>query len=156
MKRFVSVGVFLAALLAGTAAGEEPSGPEVEVRSLLETQVAAWNRGDVEAFMETYWKSEETAYVSSKGIERGWQAVLDRYRRVYPDRRAMGTTEFSGVEISLLSPNAALVLGHWQLKTDGPGRGGVFTLVVRRFPEGWRIVHDHSSVSASGSPQKPS
>ncbi len=155
MKRFLSLGILLVAFLAGAAEGEEPSGPEAEVRALLEAQVTAWNRGDPEAFMETYWRGEETAYVSSSGVVRGWQAVFDRYKRVYPDRRTMGTVEFSGVEISLLSRDAALVLGHWQLKNDGLGRGGVFTLVVRKFPEGWRIVHDHTSTSAPASAREP-
>ena len=156
MKKLLSLGVFLAVFLAGATANAEPSDAEAELRALLNAQAAAWNRGDLEAFMDTYWNSEKTAYVSSNGIERGWQAVLDRSKRVYPDRRAMGTVEFSGVEISLLSPAAALVLGHWHLQTDGPDRGGVFTLVVRKFPEGWRIVHDHTSVSVPGPARKPS
>ncbi len=156
MKKFFSLGLFLALTLAGATANAKSSDAEAELRALLDAQASAWNRGDLEGFMETYWNSEETAYVSSKGIERGWQAVLDRYKRVYPDRRAMGTVKFSGVEISLLSPEAVLVLGHWHLKAEGLERGGVFTLVVRKFPEGWRIILDHTSVSLPDPDRNPS
>lgn len=120
--------------------------PEAEIRAVLEAQVEAWNRGDVDAFMQGYWKSDKTKFVGSNGVLRGWQAVLDRYRRQYPDRQAMGRLTFSDLEIALLAQDAALVLGHWQLEREHDRPGGVFTLVFRKFPEGWRIIHDHTSV----------
>jgi uncharacterized protein (TIGR02246 family) len=143
MKRF---GLLLALLtLLGSAAQAETGSAQAEIRGLLDAQVAAWNRGDLQAFMETYWKSPQTAYVGASGVLRGWQAVLERYRRVYPDRQAMGAVKFSDVEITLLSPDSAFVLGHWQLEREHDRPGGVFTLIVRKFPEGWRIVLDHTS-----------
>ena len=143
MKR---IGLLLALLtLLGSAAQAETDRAAAEIRGLLDAQVAAWNRGDLQAFMESYWKSPQTAYVGSSGVMRGWEAVLDRYRRVYPDRRAMGTVKFSDVEITLLSPDSAFVLGRWQLEREQDRPGGVFTLIVRKFPEGWRIVLDHTS-----------
>ena len=144
MKRF---GLLLALLtLLGSAAYAETGGAQSEIRAVLDAQVAAWNRGDLQAFMESYWKSPQTAYVGSSGVMRGWEVVLERYRRVYPDRRAMGTVKFSDVEITLLSPDSAFVLGRWQLEREHDRPGGVFTLIVRKFPEGWRIVLDHTSV----------
>jgi len=122
-----------------------PARIEEEVRALLEEQVAAWNRGDIEDFMAGYWKSSATAFVSSNGITRGWQNLLERYRRAYPDRKAMGTLTFSEIEITELSPHAALVLGRWQLERTSDRPGGVFTLVAQKRPEGWRIIHDHTS-----------
>jgi len=143
MKRF---GLLLALLtLLGSAAQAETGSAQAEIRGLLDAQVAAWNRGDLQAFMESYWKSPQTAYVGSSGVMRGWEVVLERYRRVYPDRRAMGTVKFSDVEITLLSPDSAFVLGRWQLEREQDRPGGVFTLIVRKFPEGWRIVLDHTS-----------
>ena len=143
MKRF---GLLLALLtLLGSAAQAETGSAQAEIRGLLDAQVAAWNRGDLQAFMETYWKSPQTAYVGASGVLRGWQAVLERYRRVYPDRQAMGAVKFSDLEITLLSPDSAFVLGHWQLEREHDRPGGVFTLIVRKFPEGWRIVLDHTS-----------
>jgi len=122
------------------------------LRSLLQMQVDAWNRGDISAFMEGYWKSDATAFVSSSGVSRGWQTLLDRYRRSYPNRAAMGQLQFSDLEITPLGPDAALILGRWQLvhETDRPG--GVFTLIARRFPDGWRIIHDHTSSVPAPSP----
>lgn len=121
------------------------TGEETGIRGVLEAQVAAWNRGDVEGFMQGYWNSERTTFVGASGVFRGWQALLERYRRNYPDRAAMGTLAFSELEITPLGPGAAAVIGRWQLE-GVPGRpGGVFTLIVRKFPEGWKIVQDHTS-----------
>lgn len=129
-----------------------PPAAEVQIRSLLDHQVAAWNRGDIEGFMQGYWNSPETAFVSSNGILRGWQNVLNRYRKAYPSRAAMGHLDFSGLEITPLGPSAALVMGHWHLQRQKDAPEGVFTLVFRRFPEGWRIINDHTSQSAPANP----
>ncbi len=134
-----------------TAVPPEAAG-DTALRALLRAQAEAWNRGDLEAFMAGYWKSDQTTFASSSGVFRGWQGLLDRYRRTYPGRAAMGRLEFSDLEITPLAPDAALILGRWQLEraTDRPG--GVFTLVARRFPEGWRIIHDHTSRVAPSAP----
>jgi ketosteroid isomerase-like protein len=142
----VVVGALLAAPLV---AQKKPSRAESEIRTVLDTQVVAWNRGDIEVFMAGYWKSDKTTFLSSSGVSRGWQALLDRYKKGYPDRKTMGTLAFSELEINMLGRNAAYILGHWALdreKDSKPDRpGGVFTLVARKFPEGWRIVSDHTS-----------
>jgi ketosteroid isomerase-like protein len=107
--------------------------------------MAAWNRGDLAGFMEAYWKSPNTVFVRSRGVIRGWQEVFDVYQRVYPGRAAMGKASFTRMEVTVLSPDAAVVLAHWHLeRAEGP-LGGVFTLVLRKFPEGWRIILDHTS-----------
>jgi uncharacterized protein (TIGR02246 family) len=112
---------------------------------VLTDQQNAWNRGDVRAFLEGYWHSEELTFAGSGGVSRGWDAVLARYQKNYPDRAAMGALDFSGLEYRFLGPDAALLLGRWHLKRDRGDVGGVFSLVLQRFPEGWRIVHDHTS-----------
>jgi len=121
--------------------------PEREIRAVLEAQQEAWNRGDLDAFMQGYWKSDRTEFVGPSGIQRGWQAVLDRYRQGYPNREAMGKLSFSNLEINLLGSDAAFVLGRWRLDRAADHPHGVFTLIFRRFPEGWRIVHDHTSAA---------
>jgi ketosteroid isomerase-like protein len=146
VRRVLSLVLFLAAGFNSAAAQSEPSGAETAIRKVLGDQVAAWNGGDVVAFMEGYWKSPQTTFSGASGVLRGWQAVLERYHRQYPDRAAMGRLSFSDLEISLLAPDAALVLGHWQLERAQDHPSGVFTLVLRKLPEGWRIVHDHTSV----------
>ena len=141
--------VLLLALLQGSAPAAEPTpGAAEEIRAVLKTQVAAWNRGDVAGFMQGYWKSPDTEFVSSEGVLRGWEKVLARYRKAYPNRSSMGHLEFSGLEVTELGPDAALVLGNWRLRRAGDQPQGVFTLVFKRFPEGWRIINDHTSQSA--------
>lgn len=143
MRRAAILWLFL--MLAIWPAQARPDSAGNEIRALLDAQVAAWNRGDLDAFMETYWKSPQTVFVGSGGVFRGWEAVLGRYKRTYPDRAAMGKTTFTGLEVTLLAPDAAVVLGRWHLERAEGRLGGVFTLVLRKFPEGWRIILDHTS-----------
>ncbi len=128
---------------AGTDVGEDPA---EAVRALLAMQVEAWNRGDLDGFMAGYWNSPELTFVGAQGITRGWAAVHDRFALRYPDRRTMGRLRFSNLEMTVLNSSVVLVLGRWQLARETDQPGGVFTLVVRKLAEGWRIVHDHTSV----------
>jgi ketosteroid isomerase-like protein len=118
-----------------------------EIRNVLQSQQDAWNRGDVEAFMSGYWRSDRTVFVSGDEVRRGWQKVRDRYKTKYSDRAKMGTLTFSNLEISPLSNRSAVVLGRWKLKRANDQPHGRFTLIFRRFPEGWRVVHDHTSAA---------
>jgi uncharacterized protein (TIGR02246 family) len=115
------------------------------IRAVLLAQQEAWNHGDVEAFLNGYWHSPDLTFSGTSGISRGWDGVLARYKKNYPDRTAMGQLDFSDLEFHFLGPDAALVLGHWHLKREKDDLGGVFSLVWQRFPEGWRIIHDHTS-----------
>jgi ketosteroid isomerase-like protein len=101
--------------------------------------------------METYAKSEQTRFASGGTVQRGWQAVFDRYRLRYPDRAAMGRTIFSDLEVTMLSPDSAVAFGRWRLEREGNQPHGLFTLVLRKLPEGWRIIHDHTSVGETAS-----
>jgi len=133
---------------SGALPGSAQDEPEAQIRAVLKAQVAAWNRGNVAAFMQGYWNSPETEFVGSNGIVRGWQGVIDRYRKAYPNRAAMGHLEFSDLEIQTLGPDAAMVVGHFHLQRQSDAPAGVFTLIFRKFPDGWRIIHDHTSVIA--------
>lgn len=139
---FLMAGVWATAQRPAVAAA--PS-VETDVRAVLDAQVAAWNRGDIESFMTGYWRSEKLTFAGANGVTRGWQGLIERYRRNYPDRKAMGTLSFSEIEITPLGRDAALILGHWQLDREADRPGGVFSLVARKTPEGWRIIHDHTS-----------
>src|SRR5579883_2074286 len=140
--------VLLLVLLALPAwAGADP---QAAVRTLLAQQVAAWNRGDLEGYMAGYWRSPDLRFYGGGTITSGWQQTLDRYRKRYQSGpQQMGTLSFSGVEVQVLCANAALARGRWVLALPGPGgrmqRAGLFTVLLRLMPEGWRIVHDHSS-----------
>ena len=120
-----------------------------QIRWLLDRQTTAWNRGDIEAFMEGYWKSEETEFVGANGVSRGWQALSDRYQKNYPDRKAMGQLSFSNLEIHIVCAEAAFVIGQFKLERENDRPTGFFTLNFRRFPDGWRIVADHTTGSAA-------
>jgi uncharacterized protein (TIGR02246 family) len=129
--------------------GQKRDADEAAIRKVLQNQQAAWNRGDVDAFLTGYWHSPELTFSGSSGVSRGWDGVLARYRKNYPDRAAMGQLDFSGLEFRFLGPDAALVLGRWHLKREGGDIGGVFSLVWQRFPDGWKIIHDHTSAVPS-------
>ena len=133
-----------ASLLRPTAAAA-PEEPSSAIQSVLGAQQAAWNRGDIRAFLDGYWNSPQLTFAGSDGIVRGYDGLLARYQKSYPDKQAMGQLDFSGLEIRPLGPDAALVLGQWRLRRQAGDVGGVFSLVLERFPAGWRIVHDHTS-----------
>jgi L-asparaginase / beta-aspartyl-peptidase len=115
------------------------------ITGVLTKQQLAWNDGNVDLFLTGYWNSPELTFSGSSGVARGWDGVLARYKKSYPDRKAMGQLDFSGLEFRFLGPDAALVLGSYHLKLEKGDAGGVFSLVWQRFPEGWKIVHDHTS-----------
>jgi uncharacterized protein (TIGR02246 family) len=126
------------------AKAEEREADRKAITAVLHAQQSAWNRSDVDAFLVGYWHSSELTFSGSSGVSRGWDAVLARYKKNYPDRAAMGQLDFSDLEFRFLGPDAALVLGRWHLKRENEV-GGVFSLVWQRFPDGWKIIHDHTS-----------
>jgi L-asparaginase / beta-aspartyl-peptidase len=149
--RFLTILVTVILLAASAASARRAhqshhrSDDRSAITAVLKAQQEAWNQGDVDTFLQGYWRSPELTFSGSGGIARGWEKVLARYKEHYPNREAMGLLEFSGVEIRFLGQDAALVLGHWHLTRQRGDVGGVFSLVFERFPEGWRIIHDHTS-----------
>ena len=127
------------------AADIEPSAIEAAVKEVLSTQQKAWNEGNVDAFMEHYWKSDDLTFSSEGKTTRGWNATLARYRERYPTPEKMGRLTFGDLEITPLGSSAALILGKWNLEREGDPIGGNFSLVVRKFDDRWLIVHDHTS-----------
>lgn len=145
----LSVLASLRAVPAGFGPGADArESDRAAISKILKEQQSAWNRGEVDAFLEGYWHSPELTFSGSGGIARGWDAVLARYKKSYPDRAAMGQLDFSELDFRFLGPDAALVLGRWHLVREKGAIGGVFSLVWQRFPEGWRIIHDHTSAVA--------
>ena len=120
------------------------------VRQMLEAQVTAWNRGDLEGYMKGYWKSDSLTFYSGRDVAHGWQVTYERYRKRYQSEgREMGRLAFDPLEVQVLGPGSAFVRGGWSLQMKESRPHGLFTLWLRWFPDaGWRIVHDHSSAAS--------
>jgi ketosteroid isomerase-like protein len=129
------------------AAPEQAGNAVAEIRSVFQAQQEAWNRGDIDRFMNGYARSASIVFVSEDAIRRGWQTVRDRYKKKYSSRAKMGTLTFSDLEITLLSSDSAVASGRWKLKRADDEPHGRFTLILRRLREGWRIVYDHTSAA---------
>ena len=134
-----SLGVIFTGI--ALAAPNEPAA----IRAVIDHQAAAWNRGDIDAFMTGYADSPETTFVSGDEVTHGWQTVHDRYAKKYDSREKMGALTFSDLTITPLCDDAAIVLGSWRLQRKDDEPHGKFTLLFRKLPEGWRIVLDHTS-----------
>jgi ketosteroid isomerase-like protein len=152
IARIMAIPVLLTGLLAQVSqapnlrrVSEERASDRAAITKILDGQQRAWNEGNIDAFLEGYWHSPDLTFSGSSGIAHGWDGVLARYKKTYPDRATMGRLDFSGLEFHFLGGDAALVLGHWHLTREQGDIGGVFSLVWQRFPEGWRIIHDHTS-----------
>jgi len=148
----VSVLLLGAMLAAPARAGaevkdDEAAGSEAAIRAELDEQVAAWNHGDLKGYMQGYWHSPELTFFAGSRESSGWEAAYQRYRAAYLGKdKEMGRLEFSNVRVEVLGPEGALVRGSWQLTMkDRSQRPGLFTVVLRKFSEGWLIIHDHSS-----------
>ena|ERR1700676_994015 len=153
-KRVLSallLAAFFAAIL-GSATGKPQAdnakdADRAAILAVLTSQQTDWNNGNIRGFMDGYWNSSELTFAGTREFTRGWQPVMTRYEKTYADKAAMGTLDFSELEIRPLGPDARLVLGKWHLQRQAGDVGGIFTLVFQRFPEGWRIVHDHTTQS---------
>lgn len=122
---------------------------EAAIRAIMDQQVKCWNRGDIDCFMEGYWRSDSLMFIGSSGITYGFDNTLQRYQKVYPDRAAMGTLAFNIVSLERLSADAYHMVGQWKLARTVGDLSGHFTLVFRKIENQWFIVKDHSSRSDS-------
>lgn len=140
----MSLAVAVWVLLSSATAAAVEAAP---VHAVLDAQLAAWNRGDLDAFMQTYWNSPDLVFQSNASTTRGWQATVERYRKRYlSEGKEMGRLRFDELDVQLLAPGIAFARGGWHLTfREGKTASGRFTLLLRERPEGWRIVYDHSS-----------
>lgn len=143
MKKLVLTSLVL--LLSTMALAAQSKNDPAVIRKVMDDQAAAWNRGDLEAFMIGYWKSDKLKFVSGDRITYGWQPTLDNYKKTYGSPEKMGKLTFSDLEIEVLSKDAAFVTGSWHLKREKDEPKGKFTLLWRKIGGKWLIVADHSS-----------
>ena len=141
------VSIFL--ITASSFAGNKPSPKEkAEITTLLNKQVEAWNAGDIEKFMDTYWHSEKLVFIGSRGPTYGWQATLDNYKKGYPDKKTMGNLEFKIFDISKIDKKTIFVIGRFELTREAGELNGHFTLIIQKIKGQWLIISDHSSAES--------
>ncbi|MEA2163065.1 MAG: hypothetical protein QOK37_1192 [Thermoanaerobaculia bacterium] len=143
MKR-ISILILIALLPLVAVAAQISSKDLLAIRRVLDEQAAAWNRGDIDAYMAGYAKSETTMFVGTE-VTRGWTKVRDRYKAKYDSRAKMGTLVFSDIDLRPFGSDDVIVTGAWKLTRENDTPQGRFTLIFHHRPEGWRIVYDHSS-----------
>lgn len=115
------------------------------ISEVMERQEQAWNRGDLEAFMDGYWRSDSLTFIGKSGINNGWQTTLDNYKKSYPDTSAMGKLTFTNIKFDFLGPDHASVIGKWELKRTQGDLSGHYSLIWRKNNGKWIILYDHSS-----------
>lgn len=143
MRSFVIIIVLFALTAQLPVRGQ--SGDVARIKALMDTQTRAWNAGDIEGFMATYWRSDSLLFIGKNGLTYGWQATLENYKKNYPDKTAMGTLTFDLLEFKKLAADAYFVVGKWSLARTIGDLSGHFSLVIRKIGGDWKITADHSS-----------
>ncbi len=146
-RRRAAALAFTVAAASAAASSASPAEVAAAARAVLDAQVQAWNRGELEGFMAGYWRSPDLVFCSGATVTKGWDETLARYRKRYQSQgREMGRLRFDSIEVIPLGEDAALARGAWRLSMrDGQEPHGLFTLLLRRLDGAWRIVHDHTS-----------
>jgi len=145
--RLQAIPLFLLFALAFCGCGEKVSDGDFEIRRVMHNAEQGWNSGNLESYMNCYLKSDDLRFAGEDRISFGWHSVLRNYTSAYPDKAAMGHLEFYDLDITMISEAAALVVGRWRLDRETDQPHGVFTLIMRKETEGWRIIHDHTGSS---------
>lgn len=135
---------FIFCLIAACNFCKAQTNEETAIRNTMKAQVNAWNHGNIDAFMQTYWQNDSLIFVGSK-TTYGWQTTLENYKRNYPDTAAMGRLSFNLLQLKPLSPEYYFVMGEWHLKRTAGDVGGYFTLLFKKINGKWLIIVDHSS-----------
>ncbi|MGB3851014.1 MAG: nuclear transport factor 2 family protein [Tunicatimonas sp.] len=142
LKSVILLGFCFVSLCFAQAQSSEDQGA---IQSIMDQQVRCWNEGDLDCFMEGYWRSDSLMFIGKSGITYGYDSTLANYQKRYPDRAAMGTLHFDILSLEALSESAYFMVGRWSLQRSIGDLEGYFTLLFRRIDGQWRIVKDHSS-----------
>lgn len=143
MKTLIFAFLILSAVSISAQSKDERA--KAAIKKVLDEQAAAWNRGDIESFMQGYWKSPEMMFVSGDSMTKGWQPTLERYKKSYDSKAKMGILSFSELEMTLTGKDSAVVFGRFTLVRETDKPTGLFTLNFRKFKDGWKIILDHTS-----------
>jgi len=143
-KTGILLFVFLWILISCARSIPDEHSIQDTLNSIIKQQQTAWNNHDIEEFMAHYWQSEDMTFQSGDQRLYGWETLLNRYKTNYAGEK-MGTLTFSDIKIKVLSTDSAYAIGRWMVKQEDTASNGVFTIIFKRFPSGWKIIHDHSS-----------
>lgn len=116
-----------------------------EILKVMTEQQTAWNNGNIDGYMQGYWKNDSLLFIGSKGPTYGWQKTLDNYKKSYPNKEKMGILEFSDVQVKMLGKKHAYVFGKWKLVRTNDSPNGIYTLIFQKFKNGWKIISDHTN-----------
>ena len=136
---------FLGILFLSVFISQGQENDQAEIRNLLSRQTEAWNRGDIDAFMQTYWQNDSLMFVGKDGVTWGWKNTLDHYKKGYPDKAAMGQLSFNIIQLKKLSEEYFFVVGKWMLKRNAGDLSGHYNLLIKKIKGEWKIITDHSS-----------
>lgn len=145
------IHIALGALLLLLSSSAMAQSDEEAIRGVLSAQQTAWNDGDIDTFMDGYWASDSLTFASGGNYLQGWQTTLERYKRAYPDRAAMGILTFTLYQVDVLSDDDAFVFGRYELERADDRPTGVFTLMLRKIDGEWKVVFDHTSAAPAES-----
>lgn len=139
--------VFLLSQMSITSSAQKPADSKSidAIRAVLEAQRVAWNKGDIDGYMDGYHVSDTTVFISGDKVTHGWQTVRDHYKKSYDTREKMGELTFSNLEFNRIGTDHFAVIGRWMLKRSSDEPHGRFTLIFKKTRLGWRIIHDHTS-----------
>ena len=144
MQKLILLLLVIVATIGSAARILAAPDANTEILAVLNAQVDAWNRGDIDGFMNGYVRSDNLEFVSGGKVTRGWRTVRDRYHRKYDNAAKMGRLTFSDIKYDSLNARHVIVLGRWSLRRKNDNPHGSFELIFRHTPAGWRIVHDHT------------
>ncbi len=144
MKIIWTAILLLSLSVACSQPGLDVEAIQNEIQNIILRQKTAWNAHDIEGFMADYWKSENMTFQSGNNRLKGWETLLTRYKTNYAGEK-MGKLTFSDIEIYVLNKNIVYALGRWKVEQEESVNDGVYTIILKRFPGGWKIIHDHSS-----------
>lgn len=145
MKNILFAAILILGAVGAAFAQSKDEKIKADIKKVMDEQVAAWNRGDIEGFMRGYWNSPQMTFVSGDNVTKGWQPTLERYKKSYDSRAKMGVLSFTDLEMTVTSKESAVVLGRFTLVREKDKPTGMFTLNFRKFKDGWKIILDHTS-----------
>jgi ketosteroid isomerase-like protein len=143
MKKYISIIVLF--LLATSLYSQRGTEMKLVIEQIMHDQQLAWNKGDLDGFMSSYWNDDSLKFIGKNGITYGWKSTLDHYKKSYPDKATMGELTFTIMSVEKLSDTSCYVIGKWDLKREKGDVGGYYTLLWKKIKGKWVIVTDHTS-----------